>query len=396
VRNRGVYPGVWLAFAVVCLLSSGCGRKQAVLPPCDGVSRFPTGEALREGDVILARSYGLIGAMFANHSLEGGQYSHGAMVYRAGDGSLMMLNYRPTGMETCTPEEFFSRYYRLALVRYRGDWAEARAPDYVGAAGVTGVDALSATARHWLRQNGAGRIPPDYHLDHDDHSAMFCLELTSTVYRDCGLPDPFHLARKAADDPLLVKANSLFKADVYEMRSPSGALRNPRFETVGVWERPEFDMRGEALNEEVIQALVDDLDAGFLPKRPRFWGRVKLRKVFVLDHAVTKLMFWRPKQDLPAFIDADVIGNAYMLYSYASGSKKAAKKRMLRETAATHAPHPDPETLARVRAIVREECAKRRERYMRQSAFLRCFPDGAQMDAALVPFEDEFVVRDAE
>lgn len=350
-------------FSFLCLsFLSGCGAPPPPPLPADGISRFPTGEPLREGDIILARSYGLVGAMFAGQSLEGGKYSHGAMVYRADNGRLMMLNYRPTGMETCTPEEFFTRYYRLALVRYKGDLGAARTPGYVGTGTEgRGVAALTATSKYWLAKNAATRIPPDYHLDHDEHSAFFCLELTSTVYRDCGLPDPFHLARKAADDTLLTIANTLFKADVYEIRSPSGVLQNPAFEQVAFWERPEFDMREEALNEEIIEAMVDELSGGMTPARPRFWGRVKLRQIFFLYHLITKSMFWRPKQDLPDFIDAEVIDNAYMLYSYAAKTKEAAKKRMYAETA------PTPDAPARVRRIVREEAAKQRGTYMQNT-----------------------------
>lgn len=359
---------------LLCLFAAGCGEKKKVFPlPADGVSRFPTGEALEEGDIILARSYGLIGAMFANHSQEeGGRFSHGAMVYRGRNGRLMMLNYRPTGMETCTPEEFFTRYNRLGLVRYRGGLDRAQAPAYVpGAAGLTGKAAISAASMYWLEKNEANRIPPDYHLDHDDHSAMFCIELTSTVYRDCGLPDPFNKAKKADEDPLLKKANELFKADVYEIRSPSSVLANPDYVQINEWLRPEFDLREEALNEEVIRILVEDIGKGYLPKRPRVMGRVKLRQIFILYHIITKSMFWKPKQDLPSFIDTEVIENAYMMYCYAARSKKAAKKRMLKETYPVYAATPNPEpVLEIVRGIVREECDRRRDTYI--SPFGRC------------------------
>lgn len=359
--------GICLPFLAATLLAAiGCSGPKIAYPlPPDGVSRFPTGEALREGDVILARSYGLIGAMFANHSEANGRFSHGAMIHRAADGRLMMLNYRPTGMETCTPEEFFSRYNRLALIRYNDPgFSLARAPAYAGGR-ETGAAALSAASRYWLWKNGVKRIPPDYHLDHDEHSAMFCLELTSTVYRDCGLPDPFFRARKANEDLLLVTANSLFKADVYEMRSPSSVLANPEFTLVAEWLRPEFDLREEALNEEVINVLVEDIAAGLLPKRPTIYGRLKLRKIFFVYHLVTKGMFWKPKQDLPAFIDAEVVQNGYMLYTYASRSKKAAKKRMYAETCPVYADTPDGEAiLRRVRDIVREETTLRRNTYV--------------------------------
>ncbi len=361
---------VLVLLAIALLAAFGCGRMQDYPLPPDGVSRFPTGEALREGDVILARSYGLIGAMFANHSEAGGKYSHGAMVYRAANGRLMMLNYRPTGMETCTPEDFFSRYNRLALVRYTGDFNQARLPAEVaawsGRADLHGLDALSETSRYWLWKDSVQRVPPDYHLDHDEHSAMFCLELTSTVYRDCGLPDPFFRARKAGEDFLLNTANTMFKADVYEIRSPSSVLSNPDFDLIVEWLRPEFDLREEALNEEVIAVLVENIAAGYLPKRPRLGGRMKLKQVFFMYHLITKSMFWRPKQDLPDFIDTEVIHNAYMMYSYAAKSKKAAKKRMARETCPVYADSPDPQlTLDRVRRIVREECGRRLDTYMR-------------------------------
>ncbi|MCD7895995.1 MAG: hypothetical protein LUG50_04890 [Planctomycetaceae bacterium] len=368
---RTRYGGARAVLAALLTLTAlaalaGCGRKQVFPEPADGVSRFVTGEPLRVGDVILARSYGLIGAMFANHSLPGGIYSHGAMVYRREDGRLMMLNYRPTGMETCTPEEFFTRYNRLALVRYRGDLDEARAPDYVpGGEALRGPDALSATALWWLRTDAENRIGPDYHLDHDDHSAMFCLELTSAVYRDCGLPDPFHKARKADSDPLLIAGNEMFKADVYEIRSPSSVLENPDFVAVTQWLRPEYDLREEALNEELMAVVIDDVLAGLRPKRPRFGGRMKIRQVFFAYHTITTIMFWKPKQDLPDFIDAEVVDNAFMLYTYVASAKKAAKKRMYRETVEVNALSPDPEpTLREVRRIVREELDVRRDVYM--------------------------------
>ena len=356
-----------LALPLFFALLSGCAKQPVFEEPLDGVSRFPTGEALEEGDVILARSYGLIGAMFANHSQEGGKYSHGAMVYRADTGRLMMLNYRPTGMETCTPEEFFTRYNRLALVRYNGDLNEAAAPAYVpGGSALRGKQALSATSRHWLKKNAEKRIPPDYHLDHDEHTAMFCLELGSTVYRDCGLPDPFNKAKKANEDPLLIKANELFKADVYEIRSPSSALGNPDFRMINDWVRPEYDMREEALNEELMRVVVADIERGMWPRRPNIGGRLKLRQIFALYHIITKSMFWRPKQDLPDFIDTEVIDNAYMLYNYVALSKKLAKARMREETMPVFIVDEHREqTLEEVKRIVRESCDRYRDRYMR-------------------------------
>ncbi|MCC8190178.1 MAG: hypothetical protein LIP77_06000 [Planctomycetes bacterium] len=361
---------VLLIVAAVAL--GGCGRRVDYPLPADGISRFPTGEPLEEGDVLLARSYGLIGAMFANWSQAGGKYSHGAMVYRADNGRLMMLNYRPTGMETCTPEEFFTRYNRLALIRYNCSLDAACAPDYVpNGAGLRGKAALSATSRYWLWKNDQQRIPPDYHLDHDEHSAMFCLELTSTVYRDCGLPDPFFRARKADEDPLLTTANQLFKADVYEIRSPSSALENPEFHLVDDWIRPEYDLREEALNEELMRVAVADIEGGLRPKRPKFLGRMKLRQVFILYHIVTTTMFWRPKQDLPDFIDTEVIHNAYMLYSYVAKSKKLAKARMERETGPVFIADAEDHreaTLSAVRRIVREATDCFRDKYMELKA----------------------------
>ncbi len=352
-------------FAAAVLLNAGCAKKIDYPLPSDGISRFPTGEPLEEGDVILARSYGLIGALFANYSEAGGKYSHGAMVYRADNGRLMMLNYRPTGMETCTPEEFFTRYNRLGLLRFAHDLDAAEAPAYVGRPGLRGKAALSATSRWWLEKNAEKRIPPDYRLDHDEHTYMFCLELTSTVYRDCGLPDPFYFARKAAEDPLLTTANRLFKADVVEIRSPSSALSNPDFVLLNSWLRPEYDLREEALNEELVGVLVADIEAGMGPRRPNIGGRLKLRQIFALYHIVTKSMFWRPKQDLPDFIDTEVVDNAYMLYSYVALSKKEAKKRMKWETMPVFAIDEDREvTLEKVRQIVRETCDKYRNKYM--------------------------------
>lgn len=351
-------------------LLSGCAKKPVFEPPVDGISRFPTGEPLEEGDVILARSYGLIGAMFANYSVEGGSYSHGAMVYRAEDGTLMMLNYRPTGMETCTPEEFFTRYNKLALLRYTGGLESACTPEYcVTGRDLRGIEAISATSRYWLQKNAEERIPPDYRLDHDDPSSMFCLELTSTVYRDCGLPDPFYKSRKVSEDPLLSIANELFKADVVEIRSPSSALENPEFELISDWIRPEFDLREEALNEELIRVVIADIERGMRPRTPNFLGRMKLRQIFFLYHLITKTMFWRPKQDLPDFIDTEVIHNAYMLYKYVALSKKRAKVCMQEVTEPVHVGDPNVEpTLETVRRIVRESCNAYRDKYLYMSS----------------------------
>ena len=355
--------------ALLILALSGCAKPPDLSPPPGGVSRFPTGELLCEGDILVARSYGLIGAMFANYSEAGGKYSHGSLVYRDSDtGRMMVLNYRPTGMEDfCTPEDYFSRYNRLALVRYKGDLEEARPPPGFGLdPGLRGGAALSASAMRWLAKNREKRIPPDYRLDHDNHDAMFCLELPSAVYRECGLPDPFFRARRADEDPLLIKANRLFKAGVVEIRSPSSVLDNPDFKLIADWTRPEYDLREEALNEELIATLIGDLQTGYMPDRPNFWGRIKLRQVFAIYHIVTKLMIWRPKQDLPDFIDQEVINNAYMLYSYVALAKKEAKKRMASETAPCPAATCDPAgpTLERVREIVRESAACYRDRYM--------------------------------
>ncbi len=358
-----------ILFSVPALLA-GCAKQVDLSPPPGGVSRFPTGEPLQEGDILLARSYGLIGAMFANYSEEGGKFSHGSLVYRDPNTKRMMvLNYRPTGMEqVCTPEEYFTRYNRLALVRYKHDLDEARPKPETGLdPSLRGKDAISASAMRWLAKNKEKRIPPDYRLNHDDQEAMFCLELPSTAYRENNLPDPFFRARKADEDPLLIKANKMFKADVVEIRSPSSVLSNPDFVLVAEWLRPEYDLREEALNEELIAALIDDLNCGYMPGTPNFMGRMKIRQVLALYHVVTTLLFWMPKQDLPDFIDQEVIYNAYMLYSYVALSKKEAKKRMLAETLPAQAWR-DPEEieprLAEVRKIVRETAACFRDKYM--------------------------------
>ncbi len=358
-----------LVIAALSLLS-GCGRKPPPPPPPDGISRFVDGTPLQVGDIILGRSYGLFGAMFANHSLEdrSGKFSHGAMVYRDSCGKLMLLNFRPTGMETCTPEEYFTRYYRLALVRRNDGFAQAKTPAYVvDGAGLTGEEALSATASYWLAKNQKKKVPADFDLDHDEHSAMFCLELTSTVYRDCGLPDPFHFARKTADYPLLIKGNKMFKTNVVELRSPSSVLTNPDFTLIHEWLRPEFDLREEALNEELMNIVVEDLESGLEPMRPRLGGRVKLRQLFAFYHIITRTMFWRPKQELPPRLDAVVIDNGYMLYTYLSGAKAICRERIASETVLVNAATPDPApTLAYVRAMAREECAKRRDYFLNQ------------------------------
>lgn len=372
-----LYPQTFRALTlctlILCLFLSGCGKPKKVYPvPEDGVSRFPTGEALEVGDIILARSYGLVGAMFANYSQSGqndevkGNFSHGAMVYRDRCGRLMMLNYRPTGMETCTPEEFFTRYNRLALIRYKGDFNAARTPEYVqGGEGLRGKEALSAASISWLDRNEACRVPPDYKLDHYDSSAMFCIELTSTVYRDCGLPDPFHKADRTSEDPVLRMANELFKAGVEEIRSPSSVLSNPEYERVSDWLRPEFDLREEAVNEEIIRVLVGDIKQGYRPMRPTVMGRFQLRQIFTAYHVMTTAMFWRPKQDLPSYVDGEVAQNAYMLYCYAARSKTIAKKRMYEETRAAYGESAENQaTLEAVRRIVREECALERDTYL--------------------------------
>ncbi|MDR1612041.1 MAG: hypothetical protein LBT97_04570, partial [Planctomycetota bacterium] len=324
-----------VALLFASLFLCGCARKPVPPPPADGVSRFPTGEPLREGDILLGRSYGLIGALFATYSREGGKFSHGSMVYRnGGAGRMMVLNYRPTGMEDfCTPEDYFSRYNRLALVRYNKDLNAARPKPETGLDPyLRGGAALSASAMRWLAKNREKRIPPDYRLDHDDQSAMFCLELPSVAYRENGLPDPFFKARKAAEDPLLSKANTLFKADAVEIRSPSSVLDNPDFTLVAEWLRPDYDLREEALNEETIKVVAGEIAAGYEPRRANFWGRVKIRQIFAVYRAATAVMFWMPKQDLPDFIDAEVVNNAFMLYNYVARTKKIAKKRMLGET----------------------------------------------------------------
>ncbi len=359
-------------FAVIAMAvlfaAAGCAKKVDLSPPPGGVSVFPTGEVLQEGDILLARSYGLIGAMFANYSEEGGKFSHGSMVYKdPNTGRMMVLNYRPTGMEQiCTPEDYFTRYNRLALVRYKHDLNEAKPSAETGLdPNLRGGKALSASAMRWLAKDREKRIPPDYRLNHDEQSAMFCLELPSTAYRENGLPDPFFRARKAAEDPLLVLANCMFKADVVEIRSPSSVLANPDFELIAEWQRPEYDLREEALNEEVIDTLIDDLKCGYLPGTPNFWGRWKIRKIFALYHTVTTVMFWKPKQDLPDFIDREVINNAYMLYYYVAFTKKTAKKRMLAETLPNYAGDGEnAETLEAVNLIVRGPAGKYRDIFL--------------------------------
>ncbi len=366
-RKINTFLFACLAVAALAILP-GCGRKPVYPLPPDGVSRFIDGTPLQVGDIVLGRSYGLFGAMFANHSLEdkSGKFSHGSMIYRDDTGRLMMLNFRPTGMETCTPEEYFTRYNRLALLRRNAGFAQAKAPAYVGCgAGVTGEEALSVTARYWLAKNKKKKVPADFDLDHDEHSAMFCLELASTVYRDCGLPDPFYFARKTADYPLLIKGNKMFKTNVVELRSPSSVLSNPDFTLIHEWLRPEFDLREEALNEELMNIVVEDLENGLEPMRPRLGGRMKLRQLFAVYHIVTRVMFWRPSQELPPKLDAEVIDNGYMLYTYLSGAKAICRERMAVETSLVNAATPDPgPTLAYVRAMAREECAKRRDYFL--------------------------------
>jgi len=352
--------------AASLILVSGCAAPKPPLPPPGAPDPvFPeTGDPLREGDILLGRSYGLIGAMFARHGAEAGRYSHGAMIYRDAAGRLMMLNYRPTGMETCAVEDYMSRYNRLALVRYAGSLDDARGGDeQARAAGLTGAAALSAEAMRWLRINAKRRIPPDYHMDYDDPSAMFCLELAGTVYRNCGLPDPFGLAVTVADDPLYSRMREIFPTRAERISSPSAVLKSPDFVLVSEWLRPDYDLRTEILNETLAQCTVDALLEGDMPRWPTIRGQMKLGQILLLYRVYTLVAFWKPKQDFPDFIDARAACAAYTMYRCLAGTKTESAERMERETRPTFAADPDEETLAAVRTIVREAFAKRRQTY---------------------------------
>ncbi|MDR3211161.1 MAG: hypothetical protein LBU79_04510 [Planctomycetota bacterium] len=346
----------WVGLLLL-LVFPGC-QKAPPPPPADGISRFPSGVPLREGDLILAKSHGLIGALFASQSQDGGRFSHAALVYReAGEGGkpgrLLLLNYRPTGMEhDCYPEDFFTRYNRLALVRYQGDFQP---------------EALSASARLWLARDREKRIPPDYRLDYDQHQELFCLELPGTVYRDNALPDPFPVGRTAAGDALILLAGRLFNNPVTEVRSPSAVLGVPGFELLAEWVKPDYDLRYDALNQELVDTLVAELVNGYRPGKPNVWGRLKLRQVFLLYNIVTRLLFWRPRQDLPGFLNSEVVDNAYMLYSYVASAKKQAQKKAWLVTQPCPASGGNPtqaEDLETVRRVVRDCLASLRPRYL--------------------------------
>lgn len=350
-----------------------------------GDSVFQTGETLRPGDIVLARSYGLVGAMFARHGSTPGRFSHGALVYRAADGRLMMINFRPTKMETCTPEEYFSRYNRLALVRYAGDIGEARPRPETGLdQNLRGEEAISAAARRWLAINDLNKIPPDYNMDPANHDAMFCLEVIMAVYEDCGLPNPFAKSVRVDCDPVIARARQLFNANVQEVTSPSAVLESPQFTLVSEWLKPDYDLRMESLNESLVQAMVDYLAEGYVPRDPNLLGKMKLAQILFLYRTSKIIMFWKRSQPMPAFIDKKAIYNGYMFFDHIWRAKKKALKRIEAETCPIPQGTDPAPTLARVAAITREECDSMLEKY-----YVRCYGPQEVPMACILPNDAE-------
>jgi len=313
-------------FAFIAI-AAGCGRgpkpdmSRLLKPPpgvsTDGVDYFPGGVALKPGDILLGRSYGTMGAIFANFGSLPGKYSHAALYYRDSSGCGRVINIRPLGMDICGVAEYFSRYNRLALVRYRQPLDEQK---------------ICQSAQRWFEIDRSARIKPDYRLNRYDHSELFCLELVSVIFTENGLPDPFAKTYKVIDNPAAAYIVRELKLDITEIPSPNSVLEEPAFKVIAEWLRPDYDIREEIMHNTLVETLAGYFTDGYEVRNVRLGGRIKIK--LLLTHFRFKRLFIATRRrfpPLPMALGMRSLGVGYMIYQHISCTKKTVRQAYMHQ-----------------------------------------------------------------
>lgn len=310
-RIRSFLP-VCLGVLLIALLA-GCqpAEKTAFSGGTQMKPTFPTGEELRPGDILLGRSYGMVGALFARFGATPGPYSHAALYFENEDGTGRIINFRPFGMEECSPEAYLSRYGRVALVRCDKPVDGTR---------------LGAAARRWLARNAEKPVEPDYMMNRSDHEKLFCLELVSVIYQECGLPDPFTKAYRVDDHPIAPLVMQDFNMNIREIPSPNALLHAPDFTVLAEYTKPEYDPRDDILNETILETMEAYYADGLTVQPPRFGGKVKIWMLLSMFHVKRLLTPNRQHPSIPGFVGQRAIETGYMFYQHVSLSKKLARE----------------------------------------------------------------------
>lgn len=301
---------------------------------------------VRDGDLILARSAGFLPAVYAKAGQPDAVYSHAALAYRAPDGTAMILHIRPLGLESVTLAEWSGRYYRLAWVRRR--------------AGVD-AEAIRASVAAWIERDRQRPVLANLDLTRERDDEVFCLELIDRIYADQSLPAPFRKRYPRDANPANAVVMAMLGVQGDTVPSPSSVLEEPAFARIAAWRDPDYDMRIEAIDDELAVLIPAYKLAGDRVAWPRPRGMIKLGLAHLGVKALRTFGGARLRGMIRVLLPMAEIREALMVREHIQRTRALVLRRMDAE--------PDRVwTTAEARAITREISDRLRPTYFTRLA----------------------------
>ena len=195
---------------------------------------------LKSGDVIVTRTSSFVSAIISRIGDEDGQFSHAAVVYIDKNKTAYIIEMLMEGGVRIVRYEKWRRisnHARTILLRYGDEkWAKSASSKLFNAV--------------QLRQDKAGGIPYDFHMNDSDFSELYCSELVLYTFRLSG-KNRFPTIKTSFRSMQGSKFLNDLSVTASRAFTPSDLELEPEFDMVAEWRN--YDKTRDARMEDAIQ-----------------------------------------------------------------------------------------------------------------------------------------------
>ena len=229
---------------------------QALTKEVDEPSATPSADLLgvriHSGDILVSRGGAPTSALIARGNDFSGNFSHIALAYvDEKTGKLSIIeSHIERGVAVATPRDYLQdTKLRVMVLRLRTDLpALVRDPMLPHRA-----------AAAMLRRARTEHIPYDFSMDYQDSAALFCSEVASSAYMNCGVR--LWTGMSHISSPGLRAWLADFGVTHFETQEPSDLEYDPQLRVVAEWRDGET-LHKDHIDNAVTEAMLENAEKG--------------------------------------------------------------------------------------------------------------------------------------
>ncbi|MDZ7266548.1 MAG: YiiX/YebB-like N1pC/P60 family cysteine hydrolase [candidate division KSB1 bacterium] len=210
------------------------------------------GVTIHSGDILVSRGGAPTSALIARGNDYPGNFSHIALVHVDEKTSLASIieAHIERGVAVATLEEYLrDKKLRVMVLRLRADL-----PALLTNPGLPHEAAGTALARAKTQH-----IPYDFEMDYEDPGKLFCSEVASRAYRQCGIQ--LWMGISHISSPGVGVWLAAFGVRHFQTQEPADLEYDPQLRVVAEWRDPET-LYHDHIDNAVTDAMLEKAEAG--------------------------------------------------------------------------------------------------------------------------------------